>query len=147
MANVTLTNLVATNPVTAALTGEEPLETVVSGVSEGARLRQLSFAAIKPQVVIEYYLTLDDQGKVVTMDSAAANTLRVPTNATVPFPIGATVIVRQIGGGSTTIGPAAGVGITKRASLTLELAEKWAQIVLHKIDTDTWHTTGEYVSL
>lgn len=147
MADKTLTQLLATNPVTAALTGDEPIETVTAGTSVAAKLRQLSMAPIGINAGTTYTLGITDQGKVVTMTNASANTVTVPTNASVAFPIGASLLIRQQGGGATTIAAAGGVVINKKASLTLTLAEQYAQVVLHKTAEDTWHTTGEYVSL
>ena len=128
------------------MTGDEPLETVVSSVSKAATIKQLSFAALNPKVA-SYTLALTDQGKVVTMNVAGANNLTVPLNATVAFPIGATLLVRQIGVGITTVVAAGGVTIQKKASASSAIAERYGQIVLHKIATDTWHTTGEYLAL
>lgn len=147
MADVTLTGLLGTNPVTAALTGDEPIETVVSAVSEAAELRQLSFAPLKDLAGTSYNLVLIDQGKVLTPSNGAANTVTIPLNSSVAFPIGATLLVRQIGTGQTTIVAAGGVTIQKKVSSTLAIGERYGQIVLHKIDTDTWHTTGEYLAL
>jgi hypothetical protein len=45
----------------------------------------------------------DGLNAIVTMDNAAANTFRIPTDATYDFPIGTTLLVYMKGAGVTTI--------------------------------------------
>lgn len=45
----------------------------------------------------------DGLNAIVTMDNAAANTFRIPTDATYNFPIGTTLLVYMKGAGVTTI--------------------------------------------
>ncbi len=142
MANKTLTNIVTDNPVTAPLDGSEPFETVVSAVSAGGKLRQLSFTPINPQT-ISYQLVLIDQGKVVTMNSSSSITLTIPSNATVAFLIGTTILIRRLGTGGVTMAAAGGVTIQKKSSIGFNLSEQFAQCVIHKIATNTWHLAGE----
>ncbi len=147
MVDKTLSDLLSGAPVTTALTGDEPLETVVSGVSKGAKVKQLSFAPLNPQTGTSYTLDVEDQGRVVTMSNASANAVTIPLDATEPFPIGASLLVRQIGAGVTSIAVTGGVTLQIKASLTQDIAEQYGQIVLHKVATNTWHTTGEYLAL
>ena len=142
MADTTVEQLATTSPVTVAITGEEPIETEIGAVGHGARLRQLSSLPLVP-LTVSSNLLITDQGKCITMDVAVASVLTIPTNAGVGFPIGATLLVRQIGLGSTSIAAAGGVTIEKRASVGLVLAEQFATVMLHKIDTDIWHLSGE----
>lgn len=143
MVDVTLTDLLGSNPVTADLTGDEPIETVKSGVSEAATLRQLSSTPINAQVGTSYSLILTDQGGVVTMANASANSVTIPLNATIAFPIGATMLVRWLGTGITSIAAAGGVTIQKKASIGLALSEQYATALLHKVAVNTWAVTGE----
>ena len=146
MADVKLSALLSGSPVTTALTGDEPMETVVSGASKGAELRQLSYMPVHENTASSD-LVLIDQGAVVEMNVGSANILTVPLNSSVAFPIGASLLVRQTGTGATTIAAAGGVSLNQKSSATLVLSERWAQIVLHKTGTDTWHTTGEYLAV
>jgi len=147
MADVTLTNLLGTNPVTTALTGDEPLETVVSSVSEAATIKQLSFAALSDESSTSYTLTVDDQGKVRTMSSSSANVVTIPTNAAVAFPIGGSMVMRQIGTGTTSFEAASGVVLQYKSSASLSMSERYGQAVLHKVAEDTWHICGELEAL
>lgn len=142
MVDITLETMASTAPVTADLTGEEPIETEISLVGQGARLRQLSSTPINAKVA-SYVLLITDQGKCITIDDSSANTLTIPLNASVAFPIGATLLVRQLGTGNTSIVATGGVTIQKKASVGLALSEQFATVFLHKVATDTWQLSGE----
>lgn len=143
MVDVTLSDLLGTNPVTAAIDGEEPIETVKSGVSEAAKLRQLSSTPINAQTGTSYTLALSDQGEVITMNNGSSNVVTIPLNASVAFAIGTTLLVRWDGSGETSIAATGGVTIKKRASIGLALAEQHATAFLQKVAINTWFLSGE----
>lgn len=143
MVDKTLSALLSESPVTEDITGDEPIETVIAGVSKAFKLRQLSATPINAQTGTSYVLVITDQGTVVTMDNVASSTLTIPNNSTVAFNIGATIIIRRIGDGGVTYTAAGGVTIEKKVSVGFDIAEKFAQIVLHKIAVNTWHVAGE----
>jgi hypothetical protein len=58
---------------------------------------------INPQTTTSYPAVYSDAGSIVTMNSSSSNTLSIPTNASVAFPVGASITVIQIGSGMTTI--------------------------------------------
>lgn len=89
-----------------------------------------------------YVLVLADEGKLVEMNVASANTLTVPPNSSVAFPVGSTVYVRQYGAGTSTITAGAGVTIRSRGSL-IDLAGQYAEAVLTKRATDEWVLSGD----
>lgn len=93
------------------------------------------------QTGVSYTLALTDAGKVVEMSNASANTLTVPPNSSVAFPIGTAVLVRQMGAGLTTI--AAGAGVTIRTPRGLDLAAQYALVSLHKRATNEWCLEGD----
>jgi hypothetical protein len=87
-----------------------------------------------------YTLVLSDWGKIVEMNVASANTLTIPTNASVAFPIGTEIQVLQYNDGQTTI---AGPGVTLRSkSGQLKIANKWTGVTLVKVGTDEWYVIG-----
>lgn len=89
-----------------------------------------------------YTLVLADHGKAVEMNVAGANTLTVPPNSSVAFPIGTVIEGVQWGAGQTTITP--GVGVTIRSSGgKLKTAAQYASFSLRKVAADEWHATGE----
>jgi hypothetical protein len=86
-------------------------------------------------------LVLTDAFSVVRMNNASANTLNIPTNASVAFPIGTIIYVVQTGAGTTTIA-GAGVTIRSRGSL-LSINGQYGEIELKKIATDEWVVSGD----
>src|SRR5690348_15365780 len=60
----------------------------------------------------DYTAQLTDQGTTVCMNSDFSVMFTVPPNAEVPFPIGATIDVRQTGAGQVRVAPGAVSGIT-----------------------------------
>jgi hypothetical protein len=91
-----------------------------------------------------YTLVLGDAQKIVEMNVATANTLTIPTNASVAFPVGTSILVVQTGAGQTTIAGAAGV--TVNSYLGLKIAGQWAAATLVKRATNTWVAVGALVA-
>lgn len=77
----------------------------------------------------------------VSMNNASANTLTVPTNASVAFPIKTQIVVQQLGAGATTIAAAGGVTINSPGGL-LTLAGQYSSAALVKTGTNTWQLMG-----
>jgi hypothetical protein len=91
-----------------------------------------------------YTLLATDINKIVEMNAAGANTLTVPPNSAVAFPVGATVTVSQYGAGQTNI--AAGAGVTLRAyGGNLKIAGQYGVAGLIKRGTDEWYVAGNLV--
>lgn len=86
-----------------------------------------------------YTLVLTDAGRVIEMNNAAANTLTVPTDASVNFPVGTVIDIFQTGAGQTTVG---GAGVTINARPGLKLSGQWATATLIKRAANTWLLTG-----
>lgn len=95
---------------------------------------------MNPQTGTTYTLVLGDAGLVVEMNNAAANTLTVPPDSSVNFPIGTVVNVRQTGAGQTTV--AAGSGVTINTPETLLVRKQWGMVMLHKRASNTWAIEG-----
>lgn len=88
-----------------------------------------------------YTLVLTDADKLIEMNKATANTLTVPPNSAVAFPIGTAILVTQYGAGATTI--AAGSGVTIRSAAgALGLSAQYAGASLIKIATNEWYLNG-----
>jgi len=91
-----------------------------------------------------YTLVLADAQKVIEMGVATANTLTVPTNDNVAFPVGTSILVVQTGAGQTTIAGAAGV--TVNSFIGLKIIGQWAGCTLIKRATNTWVAVGGLVA-
>jgi ABC-type Fe3+-hydroxamate transport system substrate-binding protein len=102
---------------------------------------------INAQTGTSYTLALGDADDIVTMNNAAANTLTVPPNGTIAFPIGTVIDVVQIGAGATTITQGAGVTIDWNDAGTPGTGNKAlngqrASATLVKTGTDAWLLIG-----
>lgn len=93
------------------------------------------------QTGTSYTLDLDDAGTLVQRDVASSNTVTVPPNSAVAFPVGTFVWVWQRGAGATTI--AAGSGVTIRCRLSLTSAGQYAMLYLRKRAADVWVLSGD----
>lgn len=120
------------------------------------KLRDLvmSIGNIPPNVqTTNYSLALSDADCVVEMNSATAKTVTIPTNATVAFPAGQVIYVRQVGVGAVTIAGSGGVTLDSRSGFGVATSAKWDTLMLHQRATDEWVVqpwlpTGDtYVSL
>lgn len=88
----------------------------------------------------DYTLALSDNFNAVETNKATANTVTVPPNSSVAFPIGSQVNVLQYGAGQTTI--AAGAGVTLRYSVGLKIVAQYDGCTLTKVGTDEWYLNG-----
>jgi len=88
-----------------------------------------------------YTLVLSDDGKLVEMGVASANTLTIPPNADVAFPVGTSIDILQTGAGKTQI--VAGSGVTANSANGLYLRAQWSAVTLIKRATNTWVVFGD----
>ncbi len=89
-----------------------------------------------------YTLAEGDAGQLVTLTNAAAITLTVPTNATVPFAIGTQITIAQGGAGTVTVAGAATVTVNS-ADGDLKLRTQWSAATLIKLATNSWILIGD----
>lgn len=85
-----------------------------------------------------YPLVLADAAGGVEMNLAGANTVTVPANATVAFPIGTLIPIVQYGAGLTSIVAAVGVTIRNSAG-NLDSPAQNAPMFLRKRATNEWY--------
>jgi len=89
----------------------------------------------------DYTLVLADAGRVIEFNSASNLTLTVPTNASVAFATGATVVVTRRGAGEVTVAGASGVTLRSDASKS-KIRSQYTAATLIKIGSDEWMLTG-----
>lgn len=94
------------------------------------------------QTGTSYTLVLTDAGKMVTMTNASSNTLTVPPNADVAFPVNTRLDIIQYGAGQTTIAAGSGVTIYSSGS-KLKLTGQYSGASLWKKATNTWVLIGD----
>lgn len=88
-----------------------------------------------------YTPVLSDEGNVIEMDSASANSVTIPPNSSVAFTIGSSIDVFQKGTGQTTI--VAGAGVTILNTPGLKFRDRYSMATLIKRDTNTWIVSGD----
>jgi C4-dicarboxylate-specific signal transduction histidine kinase len=97
--------------------------------------------AINAQTGASYTTVLADDGKLITVSNASANTLTIPPNSSVAYGIGTQINIAQLGAGQTTI--TAGAGVTLNSSGTkLKLKDQYSVATCVKTDTNTWFVVG-----
>jgi hypothetical protein len=93
-----------------------------------------------------YTLVLTDDGDVIEMNVASANTLTIPLNSSVAFPVGTQITILQTGTGQTSLAVTSGVTLnaTPQATAnTAKLRAQWSSVTLLKRATDTWVAMGD----
>ena len=102
----------------------------------------ITYVQFNNQVVNMYTLGAADDSKLVEMNVSIANTVTVPTNASVGFPIGTEITIIQQGTGQTTIAAAGGVTLRSAGGL-LNLASQYSAATLIKRGTNEWYVIGD----
>jgi hypothetical protein len=94
-----------------------------------------------------YTAVLANNGQVVTMDNASANTFSIPTNASVAFPIGTQLNILQIGAGQTTIQAVTSgtttILSTGATAAAPKIRARYGMATCIKSATDTWYVVGD----
>jgi hypothetical protein len=94
-----------------------------------------------------YTAVLADADKLVTMTVATANVFSIPTDATVPFPVGTKIHVAQFGAGTTTISAATPGTTTVVSAGTASAAPftrvQYASATCIKMGTNSWFILGD----
>lgn len=93
------------------------------------------------QVGTAYTAQISDAGQTIDMNNAAANTVTIPANASVPFEVGTLLAGTTLGAGLTTIAGAGGVTLTKPASRSFTTSAQYEAWVAKKTGTDAWLVT------
>ena len=101
-------------------------------------------AEINYQSGTTYTLVLADASKIVEMDNAAVNRLTVPSNSVAAFPVGARLVVAQMGSGQTILTP--GAGVTLRSTAGLKISAQNGVASLYKRGSDEWVCSGALVA-
>ena len=100
-----------------------------------------SMIAIRAVTTASTTAVLADDGKLVTMSNASANTFTIPPNSSVAFGIGTQINIAQLGTGQTTI--VAGSGVTLNSDgAKLKLNAQYALCTCVKSDTNEWFVVG-----
>ena len=99
-----------------------------------------AIVSINEQTGTTYELVLDDGGKLVTLDNAAAVTLTIPDSGTVAYAIGERIELAQLGAGQVTIASAA--TINSKDGL-VALTGQYSGATLTQTAVDVWLLVGD----
>lgn len=101
---------------------------------------------VNAQTGTTYTTVLSDSYQVlITMSNASANTLKIPTNASVAHPVGTVITVLNKSAGVCTISAVTSGTTTVLSAGATAAAPTLAQYksaALIKVDTDTWYVVG-----
>ena len=116
---------------------------VASQVLTAAEQNALATAmiAIRASTSASVTAVLADDGKLVTMSNASANTFTIPPNSSVAYGIGTQINVMQLGAGTVTITAGAGVTLNSDGA-KLKTNAQYAVATCCKIATNTWVVVG-----
>ena len=100
---------------------------------------------LNAQTGTTYTLVLTDNGRLVTLNNAAAIALTVPLNSSVAFATGAIINIQQIGAGAVTIQGASGVTITSTGATSTAPVTRaqYSAASIIKTGTDSWTVIGD----
>ena len=87
----------------------------------------------------DYTLELSDVAKVVAVDSSSAQTVTVPGEASVDFPVGSVVNVYRAGSGGVDLVGASGVTVRNVGSIS----DQFGEVSLRKRGSDEWVLVGQ----
>lgn len=133
-----------TNSAPTAITGALWANSDYNSLSVYTGSRWASMTGTPPvSKTATYTLALGDEGTVLVMSGGTTNNITVPTNASVAFPVGSSIMVVQTSAIQTVI---SGAGVTFNATPGLKLRAQYSVATLLKIATDTWVVTGDLVA-
>ncbi len=130
-----------TNSAPTAITGALWANSDYNSLSVYTGSRWASMTGTPPVTkTATYTLALGDEGSMLVMAGGTTNNITVPTNASVAFPIGSSIMIVQSSAIQTVI---SGAGVTFFATPGLKLRAQYSVATLLKIATDTWVVTGD----
>jgi hypothetical protein len=126
---------------------------VANGQNAVVRLRKVAantwqasgdLAAISPFVTsnaADYIPALSD--RVIARSLGTAQTLTLPQNSAVAFPIGTQIDIVQTGAGALTVQAGAGATVTQLATKTLVVAGQHGVVRATKVAANAWEVSGD----
>lgn len=113
-------------------------------IANNAIVADLAYEIQLNIITTNYTLALVDRQKKILSNSTINNTITIPLNATIAFPLGALVAISSINTGVTTIQVAAGVTLNGVSGGSCSISNTYSGISLLKIGTDAWLIEGNH---
>ena len=131
-----------TGTVTSTMIADGAIVNADVNASAAIDLGKLADATIDEKSA-DYTLALTDKNKFIKMSiTSTANTVTVPTNASVAFPVGSQIHIIQYGSGKTQVIPVSGTVILY-ATPGAYLRTQYSSATLLKCDTNIWMLMGD----
>ena len=112
------------------------LDGVTSSIQTQINSKENKNVSINSQTE-SYTIVLSDASKIILIDSSSANTLNIPADATLDFPVGTRMEIVQAGTGQTIISPESGVTVNSFGE-SLALPGQWSSARIIKVSADQW---------
>lgn len=128
---------------TVRLTGSLDLSGGTVSFADGVQSKQ-GVPSITPINTQYYSYTLDSlslRDTIIDMRMTVANTITIPTDSVLNFPVGTTIDILQSGTGQTSVQGATGVVLNFTPGRKLRL--QWSMATLLKRDANTWLLFGD----
>ena len=117
---------------------------VNADISSSAAIEQNKIAdSIIDTKTANYTLVLTDKNKFIEMNAGSANTVSIPTDASVNFPIGSQINITQYGTGKTQIVAVTPATTTIRSTPGAYLRAQYSSATLVKRATNEWYLIGD----
>ena len=132
-----------------ALTGTEEVAILQAGATVAATAQNIANLAstgltVNTTAATSYAYAIGDAGTWRQFTAGSAITATIPSNASVPFPIGATILNEQVGAGVIAFTPAGGVTLNSNGGKVHSNGLS-AVASLVKTGTNTWNLSGNLV--
>lgn len=115
-----------------------------SDVDLKVNMEKIASGTDNNQTGLTYVLVLTDKDNTtVWMNNGSGNTVTIPTNASVAFPIGTKILVVQEGAGQTTLSGDTGVTVNGTSGGSVVINNQYQGAVMTKRATDTWVIQGD----
>lgn len=151
-AGYVLESLFDANTVIAATSDDTPTARTISEEQVVGRITGGAIAGINPSSVAQqintqtgstYTVVIGDAGKIVEMTTATVNTVVIPTNASVAFPVGTRIDLVQYGTGQLRVATTSVVTTIYSARTVFTLATSKAFATIYQRATNEWLLGGD----
>ena len=145
-ASVTGQALTGFSSTTGTITASDTILTAINKLNGN-----LSTFALNNQGGTTYTTVLSDGiytgsiGKLITFNNASAQTVTIPPNSSVAYPIGTTLQVAQLGAGKVTFAGGSGVTINSAGGLK-SIGAQYGAVTLIQTAANTWLLIGSLIA-